>query len=58
MELNEISMLSIDRKGKLLDKTLIYRMNVPSVYSVMDFKVSEDGMVAFGYVSEKQALSK
>ncbi len=52
---DEITMLSIDRKGKLLDKTLLYRLNVPSVYSIMDFKVLEDGMVAFGYVSENQA---
>jgi len=55
IEHDEISMLSIDRKGKLLDKTLIYRMNVPEVYSIMDFKVSVEGMVAFCYVSENQA---
>lgn len=55
IEHDEISMLSIDRKGKRLDKTLLYRLNVPEVYSIMDFKVSGEGTVAFGYVSEKQA---
>ena len=55
IEHDEISMLFIDRKGKLLDKTLLYRLDVPEVYSIKDFGVTEEGVVAFGYVSEKQA---
>ncbi len=55
IEHDEISILSIDRKGKLFDKTLLYRLDIPAVYSIMDFKVSEEGVVAFGYISEKQA---
>ena len=54
-EHNEIRMLSIDTKGNILDKTLIYRLEIPAIRSIMDFKISEDGRIAFVYVSESRS---
>lgn len=55
IEDNEISSLMIDKKGNLLEKQKIYTIDDTTVYSVLDFKVSEEGMVAFTYVSEHHA---
>lgn len=52
---NEVSMISADRQGKIVEERLLYRLNVPEFYSILDFKVSENGVVAFGYASEKQS---
>lgn len=55
IESNEVHMLSADIQGNILEKKLLYRLDDTAFYSIMDFKVSKDGVVAFAYVSEKQA---
>lgn len=52
---NEVSMISADRQGKIVEEKLLYRLNVPDFYSILDFRVSENGVVAFGYATEKQS---
>lgn len=55
IESNEVHVLSADIQGKILEEKLLYRLDDIAFYSVMDFKVSKDGVVAFVYVSEKQS---
>lgn len=52
---NEVSIISADKQGKIVEEKLLYRLNVPEYYSILDFKVSENGVVAFGYATEKQS---
>lgn len=55
IEGNEIRMLSANIQGEILEEKLLYRLDDTMFYSIMDFKVLKDGVVAFSYVSEKQA---
>ena len=52
---NDVHMLSVNRQGEILEEKQIYEMADTEFYSIMDFKVSKDGAVAFVYVSENQA---
>ena len=52
---NEVSIISANNQGKIVEEKLLYRLNVPEYYSILDFKVSENGVVAFGYATEKQS---
>lgn len=55
IENNEVHMLLVDIQGKILEEKMLYRLDDTVFYSIMDFKVSEDGVAAFVYVSEEQA---
>ena len=55
IDCNEIVILSIDNQGNLVNKSMVYCINDEEIYSIMDFIVSDEGIVAFGYVSENMA---
>jgi len=48
----EVNIITADRQGKILEEKLLCRLEVPEFYSVCDFMVSENGVIAFCYASE------
>lgn len=49
IESNKVCMLSVDIQGQILEEKLLYQLDDTAFYSIMDFKVSKEGVVAFAY---------
>lgn len=55
IENNDIYIIKLDSAGGVIDKKCIYSIEIPAVHSIMNFKVSEEGIIAFSYVGENQS---